>query len=66
MRLALLARNSVQSLGFERSRFPEMRNEWESNFLKYMGPHMRFDRLSAPIENRYTRAEVAARLATRA
>ncbi len=39
MRLALPARSSVQSLGFERSRFLEMRDEWESNFLKYMGPH---------------------------
>lgn len=29
-----------------------------------MGPHMRFDRLSAPIENRYSRAEVEVRLAS--
>ena len=64
MRLALLARSSVQSLGFERSRFPEMRDEWEPNLLKCMGPHMRFDRLPAPIENRYTTAEVEARLAS--
>jgi SAM-dependent methyltransferase len=30
---------TAQSFGFEWSRFPEMRDEWERNFLEYMAPH---------------------------
>ena len=30
---------TARSFGFEWSRFPEMRDEWERNFLEYMAPH---------------------------
>ena len=30
---------TAQSFGFEWSRFPEMRDEWERNFLEYVAPH---------------------------
>jgi SAM-dependent methyltransferase/uncharacterized protein YbaR (Trm112 family) len=30
---------TARSFGFEWSRFPEMRHEWERNFLEYQAPH---------------------------
>jgi len=38
-RIDRLRVETARSFGFEWSRFPEMRAEWESNFRDYMSPH---------------------------
>src|SRR5688572_4869041 len=38
-RIDRLRAETARSFGFEWSRFPEMRAEWETNFREYMAPH---------------------------